>query len=117
MRYSEKELKALNDWFTSFKECPIGFVKGERTYITTVINNEPEKELVFACVDTPDVYKCEMLMDNWSKDNDLIDSEYYELELTTYGFILRYHNVTLKGWSLVDYIEDTHFKYEKEVVL
>ena len=113
----ERELKALNEWFTSFKEYPVGFVKGNRVYITTVLNDEPEKELVYCCVETPEIYKCEMLMDDWSKDNDLIEPDYYELELTDYGFIIRHHNVTLKGWTLVDYVEDTHFKYEKEVVL
>lgn len=123
MNLYERELKALNDWFTSFKSYPIGFKKGSRIYVTTTLNNEPEKELVYCCVDTPDVYKCEILTDALSDYNELIDSEYYELpeyyeiELTTYGFILRHHAITFKGWVAVDYIEDVHFKYEKEVVL
>ena len=112
MFLSERELKSMSNWFTAFRQYPCGYRKGSRVYIPV----DQEKELIFACVDTPDIYKCEMLMEDWSKDNELTEPEYYEIEMTDYGFILRHHSVTFKGWTLVDYVEDTHFTYEKEVI-
>ena len=113
MNLYERELKALNEWFASFKKYPVGYKKGSRIYVAV----GDEKEIVYCCVASPEPYKCEMLMEDWSKDNELTEPDYYEIELTTSGFILRHHNVFFKGWVLVDFVEDTHFSYEKEVVL